>query len=43
MYVVKTKHIQMRRDIDEFSVSPEHLEKRSYKVWMRHYRYITMK
>ena len=39
-HFVKTKHIKMRRDIDEFFVSPEHLEKSSYEVLTRHHRYI---
>ena len=32
MHVVKTKHIKMRRNIDELFVSPEHSEKCSYEV-----------
>ena len=31
-HFVKTKHIKMRRDIDQFFVSTEHLEKCRYKV-----------
>ena len=39
-HFIKTKHIKRRRDFDELSVSPEHLEKCSYEVLMRHYRCI---
>ena len=39
-HFVKTKHIKMRRDIDELFVSPEHLEKCSYGVLTRHHRYV---
>ena len=38
-YFVKTKHIKMRRNIDELFVSPEHLKKYSYEVLTRHHRY----
>ena len=38
-HFVKTKHIKIRRDIDEFLVSPKHLEKCSYEVLTNH-RYI---
>ena len=37
---VKTRHIKMRREIDESFVSPEHLEKCSYKVFTSHHRYV---
>ena len=36
-HFVKTKHIKMRRDIDELFVSPEHLDKCSYEVLTRHH------
>ena len=39
-HFVKTKHIKMRRDINEFFVSPEHLQKWSYEVLTRHHQYI---
>ena len=39
-HFVKTKHIEMRRDIGDFLVSPEHLEKCSYEVLTRHYQHV---
>ena len=39
-HVVKTKHIKIRRDIDELFVSSEHSVKCSYKVLTRHHRYV---
>ena len=39
MHILKTKHIKLKRDIDEFYVSPEHLEKCGYEVLTCHYRY----
>ena len=41
-HFVKTKRITMRRDIEEFFVSPEHLDKCSYEVLTQHYRYIML-
>ena len=41
MHVVKTKHIKMRKDIDELFVSPEHSAKCSYEVLTRDHRYVT--
>ena len=38
-HFIKTKHIKMRSDIDEFLVPPEHLEKCRYKVLTRDQRY----
>ena len=39
-HFVKTKHIEMREDIDECFTSPEHLETCSYEVLTHHYRYM---
>ena len=42
-HFVKTKHIKMRRDIDDFFVPPKHLEKCSYEVLTRHRRHVSCK
>ena len=38
-HFIKTKHMKMRRDIDELFVSPEHLVKCSYEVLTRHHQH----